>query len=82
MATTQDKIRCWLERGKQGNATHMLVACDTFDYEDYPVYVQPGQDVAARVAGLNGKNMQRVMEVYNFALPLEAQLNENRAWHL
>lgn len=78
MATTREEIREWLERGKADGATHMLVVCDTFDHEDYPVYVLKGADVRKEYAKYNGANMQRVMEVYSYGKDLEAQLAEHR----
>ncbi len=59
----------------------MIVVCDTFDHEDYPVYVKPGEDVRKKYAEYDGPNMQRVMEVYALHLDLESQLNEHRAKH-
>ena len=40
----------------------MIVACDTFDYEDYPVYVMKGDSPRDRANNLG--SMQTVMEVY------------------
>ena len=82
MGTSQEDIRGWLERAKEKRATHLIVVCDTFDHDDYPVFVMPGEDVHARVAHYSGNNMQTVMEVYAMHLDLEAQLRERRAHHL
>lgn len=82
MGTTRDEIREWLERGKAQGATHMIVVCDTYDYEDYPVFVMPGEDVKAKHAEYNGQNMQRVMEVYSYARDLEEQLAAPRVHNL
>ncbi len=60
----------------------MIVFCDTFDHEDFPVYVMPGENIRARLDAAQGNPMQRLMEVYNYALPLEDQLNERRAYNL
>lgn len=81
MGTTREEIREWFEQGVKQGATHMIVACDTFDYEDYPVYVTPGQDPRAVADGYSGKNMQSVMEVYALHLDMETQLAERRAFH-
>lgn len=81
--TTPTEIRAWLEAGKTARATHMIVVCDTFDHEDYPAYVKTGVDVRALVDQLNNPaKMSRVMEVYSYALDLESQLAEQRAWHI
>jgi hypothetical protein len=85
MATSKADIRHWLKRGLADTRkpTHCIIVCDTFDYEDYPVYVFPGEDVrdVEKKNSLSAGNMQRVMEVYNLALPIEAQLEENRSFN-
>lgn len=80
--TTQDDIRNWLLRGKEEGATHVIVVCDTFDYDDYPVMVSPQQNVHEVMKEYSGKDMQRIMEVYNLNLDIEKQLNEGRSYNL
>jgi type II secretory pathway component PulL len=77
--TTRSEIRSWLERAKREGATHMIVACDTFSYEDYPISVLPGTNPHDVALGLG--EMQRLMECYAMHLPLEAQVQEERARH-
>jgi|ERR1039458_6306432 hypothetical protein len=38
--TTKEDLRRWFNEGVELKATHMIVVCDTFDHEDYPVYVK------------------------------------------
>lgn len=87
MAATWEEIHEWLMRGKREGATHVIIVCDTFEWEDYPVYVKPDENAPAKVEEYRGKSMQKVMEVYNLALDIDAQLKEykagqSRAWHL
>jgi hypothetical protein len=79
MGTSRDDIRTWLKAALKKGATHVIVVCDTFDHEDYPVEVVSGQDVRKVYAEHNGPNMQRVMEVYNLSMDIEKQLLEHRA---
>lgn len=79
--TTKDDIRKWLKEGKKKKATHTIIVCDTFDHDDYPVHVMPGEDVRKKSHEYTCKNMQRVMEVYSHALDHETQLAELRAFH-
>lgn len=72
MGTTQTEIRDWFRRGKGLGATHMIIVCDTFSYEDYPKFVMPGED--ARKAALTLGDMQRIMEVYNLAMDADEQI--------
>lgn len=77
--TSRADIKEWFERGIEEKATHMIVVCDTFDYDDYPVFVSADQDAHTIVSEYNGKNMQSVMEVYNLSMDMEEQLQERRA---
>lgn len=79
--TTKQEIKNWLLEGKRQHATHMLVVCDTFDYEDYPVYVSRHEDVQTKYEQYSGPNMQRVMECYSLRRDIDAQLAEERALH-
>ena len=77
---TQHGIVEWLHRGVDQGATHMIVACDTFDHDDYPVYVMPDEDVRKTQARIDSSNMQRVMEVYWLAGDLEEQVSKPRSF--
>jgi hypothetical protein len=79
--TTRQTIEDWLKRADSKNATHVIVVCDSFDHEDYPVFVAQGEDIHARIAHFQNAPMQRVMEVYNMSLPIADQLAEYRAYH-
>lgn len=79
MGTSKEEIRKWLVDGQKLGATHVLIVVDTFDYEDYPVYVMPNEDVRAKEKEYS-KDMQKVMEVYALHLDLETQLSEFRVF--
>jgi hypothetical protein len=78
--TTQDDIRAWLKRAPEG-ATHMLVICDTFSYEDYPKFVLAGEDAHKIADEHNGPNMTKLMEVYNLSMDLESQITSARSFN-
>lgn len=80
MATSKIEIAEWIKEGKEQGATHMIVVCDTYDWEDYPVFVMQAEDVRKKYADYNGPNMQKVMEVYNLQKDTEAQLEKHRAF--
>lgn len=79
--TTKEDIRGWLKRGIRDKQTHVIVVCDSFDYSDYPVFVDQGEDARRIAAKFDGQNMQRVMEVYDLSLPIEDQINEKMSFH-
>lgn len=80
MGTTKEDIKDWIQRGIDQGATHMIVVCDTFDWDDYPVYVMPDEDARIKYASYNGANMQKVMEVYNLQKNIDTQLNQHRTF--
>lgn len=80
MGTSKQDLSRWFDDGVKQGATHMIVVCDTFDYEDYPVYVKPGEQVREKEAKHN-QEMQKVMEVYNLALPKEQQMRQRRCFN-
>lgn len=93
MATTREEIRAWLTDlynpgyGEYGftdkgiKYTHMIVACDTWDYEDYPIYVRENEDVRKKASEINSDPFGRVMEVYSVNHPMDGQLAERRAFN-
>jgi hypothetical protein len=83
MSTTKSDIREWLEEAKE-DTSHMIVVCDTYDYDDYPVYVSKSENLKDKIASYNFKNMQKIMEIYSLTgkYSIESQLEECRAHHL
>lgn len=73
--TTQAEIGQWFDEGRAQNATHMIVMVDTFDHEDYPVYVFFGQNAMEECLKRNDENMQRVMECYDLFMDKDTQVN-------
>lgn len=79
MAANRNTIEGWIKQGQDNKSTHVIIVCDTYDYDDYPVFVSTEQDVREVIKNLG--SMQRVVEVYNLALPVDTQLAECRAYH-
>jgi len=77
-----EEIHGWLERGKLRGSTHVLVMQDTFANEYYPIFVSPtenAREVVEKIESDKRELADRVIEVYNLALPFVEQLNEKRA---
>jgi gamma-glutamylcyclotransferase (GGCT)/AIG2-like uncharacterized protein YtfP len=84
MAATKQEIIGWIEKAQRAKASHLIVATDTYDYEDYPVEVQPTDNVHEEVLRISQSSMQKVTEVYSFTgrHDVALQLTEHRAYHL
>jgi hypothetical protein len=82
MSATRDDIKTWFDRGTAGNHTHMIIVCDTFDYEDYPKYMNADSEgVRREVNVIDGKSMQKVMEVYDLKKGMADQLDAHRTFN-
>lgn len=73
-----EQIQRWIENAPN-NSTHLIVVCDTFNYEDYPVYSNNPQKT---INEYNLKPMQKVRELYSLKgkTPIADQLKKDRAW--
>lgn len=82
MTATRRDIAGWIKTAQQRKATHLIVACDTFDHENYPVYVSKDEDIKVKIKQYS-INMQMIDEIYSFTgkYNIESQLAELRAWH-
>lgn len=82
LAATKEEIAEWVKRGKKNKkCTHVVIVCDTFDWDDYPVEVKEGESIDSVIKHYDGPNMQKVMEVYSMKMDIDQQLAERRSYH-
>jgi hypothetical protein len=82
MTASRDDISGWFDEAKKRGSAFLIVACDRFDYENFPVFVEKPEDFWVQFKLHSGPNtMQSVDEVYDISLPKDEQMNEFRAWH-
>ena len=63
MAATREDVDRWIETAKEKNYKYIISVCDTFDWDDYPVYVTKKSDLMNEYKLHQGINMQRVNEI-------------------
>ena len=75
-AQVRQELEEWLKLGRAKKASHMLVVADLFRYENYPIYVLPGQNVflVADEYRTDPTIMRKLMGIFSYALPLDEQL--------
>jgi len=76
------KIKEWLLKGMNKGAKYVIIATDTFDHSDYPIYCYTRREVIEEIAKVKTAKMQKIMEVYNLLQDITAQLSEYRAYHI
>lgn len=82
MPASKSDIADWFRTGQEQGASHMLIVVDTFDFDDYPVYVAPGVDPAEVCDIYNAKEMRRVLEVYDLGMDMHVQLGQSRCYNV
>lgn len=82
MAASREEISRWFDEGVADGKDYMLVVCDTFDWDDYPVFETTDTGCLIEYHRLHNQNMQRVMEVYDLRKPKAEQIAAFRVWNL
>lgn len=77
----KNEIRDILNKADKELYSHVIIKCDKFDYEYYPVFVKRGKNVREALEN-DLDSMTSIMEVYNLDLDIESQLNEKRSYHI
>jgi protoheme ferro-lyase len=78
MTSIQDIVE-WLEEGKEDRHRWLLVVCDSFSHENYPVYADTAKEFYEQYDKYDGKNMQRIMESYDISADWKPQLAQVRS---
>jgi hypothetical protein len=63
MAATLREINEWKSRGIKKGAKYIISVCDTFNYEDYPIFVMPEENLNKKKSKYDGTNMQKINEI-------------------
>lgn len=82
MTATLQVIERWLQSAKEKGASHLIIAVDTYDYENYPVYVGYNEDVNEEIERVQSQSMQGIDEVYNMQMDINEQLNQQKVWNV
>jgi hypothetical protein len=82
MSTKKEDLRKWFDEGVEKGAIFMIVCTDTYDHNDYPVYAKTAWEAWVQFQAHDGRDMQKVMEVYDLLMDREIQMIEFRAFHM
>lgn len=63
MAATRQDVDRWIEYAKREKYKYILSVCDTWDWDDYPVYCKNLSELRDEIKTYDGKNMQTINEV-------------------
>lgn len=62
-AATIEDIERWKATAKENGDRFIISVCDTWDYDDYPVYCKDEEELEERKPNYMNVNMQRINEV-------------------
>ena len=79
MAASRRDVDRWIETAKLGKCKYIISVCDTFDYDDYPVYCEDLNELQRRYPEYT-KNMKRVNEIIR--INEDGSVDENLSLHM
>lgn len=78
--TSSREIKIWFESGVSYKQKYMIVATDTFDWSNYPIYTMSIEETKKEYEKIMNASMSKVMEIYDLSADMNEQLNQKRAW--
>ena len=82
---SKDEIIKIVLSGKNGKNSHCIIYCDHWDYTYSYKYIDNSQNIKKVIEDIksNGSiGMYTIVEIYNYNLDIEKQLEESRAYHI
>ncbi len=79
--SSREDISGWFDRALKNKNAFLIVVCDSFDYDDYPVFVDKEENFGAKYWEMKNAPMQQIMEVYDISKPKEDQMALTRCWN-
>lgn len=69
--TSRSQVKEWYDTGVEKGYTYVVVVCDCFDYEDFPVYCTNSRQMRQKVDYYNRMELHRVMDVLDLSKDFE-----------
>lgn len=63
MAATKEEVEGWISKARKEGFKYIISVCDTFDYDDYPVYCYDEIDLDENKKYYSKASMQRINEI-------------------
>ncbi len=63
MAASRNDVDRWISIARENKSEFIISICDTWDYEDYPVYCDDIEELRKRYTEYAAKDMQKINEV-------------------
>lgn len=63
MAASREDVDRWIAQAKERKAKYIISVCDTFDWDDYPVYCKDEEELQEKKTYYSNLSMQRINEV-------------------
>jgi hypothetical protein len=79
------ELRAWLKVAEKRNARFVIIVHDLVDYTDFPVYIEPDEELPKLIATYDKPDdMMHIAEIFSLTgrYTIEEQLNTERAWYL
>ncbi len=65
MTATMWDLKQWVLKPRDPSARWVIIACDTYDHDNYPIYVGPDENIQEKAAEVRAQNMTKIDEIYD-----------------
>jgi len=63
MAASRKDVDRWIKFAKEDKYEFIISVCDTWDWDDYPVYCKDKNELIKKYDDYNGVNMNKINEI-------------------
>lgn len=63
MAASRKDVDRWIQTAKDDKCKYIISVCDTWDWDDYPVYCKDLKELQKSIPRYDNTNMQRINEI-------------------
>ena len=63
MAATRQEVDQWIKEARENDFHYIISVCDTYDWDDYPVFCKTFDELHEKYHEYSGKEMQKINEV-------------------
>jgi len=80
MPATKNNLIKWFQIGVKNNQSYMIIECDTYNFDDFPIYTNSLEEFEEEYKKVSSRRNQ-IMEVYDLKIDMNLQMNEDRSFH-
>lgn len=63
MTASKEDVNGWINAAKESNKRYIISVCDTFEWDDYPIFCDDRDNLVKRIPEFHNTNLQKINEI-------------------